>query len=80
MLGLMLEHHPHGLLEGQVVGRPILGGLHHEYERLAGRHRRLRLGVRESGSGSLRPHSNLGWLAPAAYAEHWEAQLHAGLS
>ena len=21
--------------EGQVVGRPILGGLHHEYERLA---------------------------------------------
>ena len=27
-----------------------------------------------------RPHSSLGWLAPAAYAERWEAQLHAGLS
>ena len=27
-----------------------------------------------------RPHSSLGWLAPAAYAEQWEAQLHAGLS
>ena len=25
-----------------------------------------------------RPHSSLGWLAPAAYAERWEAQLHAG--
>ena len=27
-----------------------------------------------------RPHSSLGWLAPAAYAERWEAQQHAGLS
>ena len=27
-----------------------------------------------------RPHSSLGWLAPAAYAERWEAQLHAGAS
>ncbi len=27
-----------------------------------------------------RPHSSLGWLAPAACAERWEAQLHAGLS
>ena len=27
-----------------------------------------------------RPHSSLGWFAPAAYAERWEAQLHAGLS
>ena len=27
-----------------------------------------------------RPHSGLGWLAPAAYAERWEAQQHAGLS
>ena len=27
-----------------------------------------------------RAHSSLGWLAPAAYAERWEAQLHAGLS
>ena len=27
-----------------------------------------------------RPHSSLGWLTPAAYAERWEAQLHAGLS
>ncbi len=27
-----------------------------------------------------RPHSSLGWLPPAAYAERWEAQLHAGLS
>ena len=27
-----------------------------------------------------RPHSSLGWLAPATYAERWEAQLHAGLS
>ena len=27
-----------------------------------------------------RPHSSLGWLSPAAYAERWEAQLHAGLS
>ena len=26
-----------------------------------------------------RPHSSLGWLAPAAYAERWEAQQHAGL-
>ena len=27
-----------------------------------------------------RPHSSLGRLAPAAYAERWEAQLHVGLS
>ena len=27
-----------------------------------------------------RPRSSLGWLAPAAYAERWEAQRHAGLS
>ncbi len=27
-----------------------------------------------------RPHSSLGWLAPATYAERWEAQQHAGLS
>ena len=27
-----------------------------------------------------RQHSSLGWLAPAAYAERWEAQQHAGLS
>ena len=27
-----------------------------------------------------RPHRSLGWLAPAAYAERWEAQQHAGLS
>ena len=27
-----------------------------------------------------RPYSSLGWLAPAAYAERWEAQQHAGLS
>ena len=27
-----------------------------------------------------RPHSSLGWLAPAAYAERWEAQQHPGLS
>ena len=27
-----------------------------------------------------RPHSSLGWLAPAAYAERGEAQQHAGLS
>ena len=27
-----------------------------------------------------RPHSSLGWLAPAAYAERCEAQQHAGLS
>ena len=27
-----------------------------------------------------RPHSSLGWLAPAVCAERWEAQLHAGLS
>ena len=27
-----------------------------------------------------RPHSSLSWLAPAAYAERWEAQQHAGLS
>ena len=27
-----------------------------------------------------RPHSSLGWLAPAAYAERWETQLHARLS
>ena len=26
-----------------------------------------------------RPHSSLGWLAPAAYAERWEAQQYAGL-
>ena len=26
-----------------------------------------------------RPHSSLGWLAPATYAERWEAQQHAGL-
>ena len=29
---------------------------------------------------TTRPHSSLGWLSPAAYAERWEAQLHAGLS
>ena len=27
-----------------------------------------------------RPHSSLGWLAPATYAERWEAQQYAGLS
>ena len=27
-----------------------------------------------------RPHSSLGWLSPAAYAERREAQQHAGLS
>ena len=27
-----------------------------------------------------RPHSSLGWLAPAAYAQRWEAQQYAGLS
>ena len=27
-----------------------------------------------------RPHSSPGWLAPAAYAQRWEAQQHAGLS
>ena len=27
-----------------------------------------------------RPHSSLGWIAPATYAERLEAQQHAGLS
>ena len=27
-----------------------------------------------------RPHSSLGWFAPATYAGRWEAQQHAGLS
>ena len=36
--------------------------------------------VLPSHDNTKRPHSSLGWLAPAAYAERWEAQQHAGLS
>ena len=39
--------------------------------------RRDRIG---EGGNRSRPHSILGWLAPAAYAARCEAQQHAGLS
>ena len=40
----------------------------------------LRDGLGRFIYNTKRPHSSLGWLAPAAYPERWEAQLHAGLS